>query len=106
MFCPTCGKEVADENLTYCPYCNRRLREKSNLEYYYKQPESNSIATAGFILSFFIPFIAFWLCVAGCCRANERCNGQGLGLAIAGIIICILSFIISTLFILSFLLLL
>ena len=56
--------------------------------------KSNSMALAGFICSFFVSLVGFILSIIGYRKSKER-NGEGRGLAIAGIIISIVSMVLS-----------
>ena len=62
-------------------------------------PQSNGMATAGFILSFFTGALGLIFSIIGFKRSKEL-NGSGRDLAIAGIIISCISIAISLLFLL------
>ena len=51
-----------------------------------QKEESNGLALAGFICSFFIPILGWIFGGVGLSRANKR-NGKGKGFAIASLII-------------------
>jgi len=61
-------------------------------------PQKNSMATAGLILAFFIPILGLIFSCMGLSKAKQL-NGLGRGVAIAGIVISILNFLL-TLFVL------
>ena len=84
MFCPNCGKFI-DDRAVICPYCGVEIVRRNVPE-----NESNGSAVAGFILSLFIPFLGLIFSIIGLKKANEI-GGNGKGLAVAGIIISILS---------------
>ena len=56
-------------------------------------PRSNGFAVAGLILAFFSPLLGLIFSIIGLTKAREYNSGKGL--AIAGIVISVLSFIIS-----------
>ena len=56
--------------------------------------KSNSMALAGFICSFFVSLVGLILSIIGY-RKSKELNGEGRGLAIAGIIISIVSMVLS-----------
>lgn len=89
MFCKNCGKEI-DDKAVVCPYCGV-LQDKSLA--HSKQP-TNTLAIVGFVLSFFIAIAGLICSILGRKRANEL-GGNGKGLATAGIVISIVSMVIS-----------
>ena len=60
---------------TYPPYAPNTVQE-----------ESNGMATAGFVCSFFVPLLGWIFGGIGLARANKR-NGKGKGFSIAALII-------------------
>ena len=100
MFCKTCGKEIKDEAVI-CPFCGCAVKddvavqgEKNN-----EKRKVNVLSITGFVLSVVSLFITLFVAVAiaglvlsiiglfQCNRNNERLKG----LAIAGIIVCVVS---------------
>ena len=59
-----------------------------------QQPESNGIAVAGFICSFFVPLLGWIFGGIGLSRAKQR-NGKGQGFSIAAIVIATVMFFIN-----------
>jgi hypothetical protein len=55
---------------------------------------SNGFATAGFILSFFLPLLGFIFCIVGLSKANKM-NGKGRGLAGWGLALSIIGMIVE-----------
>lgn len=83
MFCFNCGKEVPDEYVM-CPKCNAMLL--------YRLQKRNDMAWVGFICSFLMPLLGFIFALIGLSKANK--TGEGMGVAIAGIIISAIQLII------------
>lgn len=82
MFCKNCGSSI-DDNAAVCPHCgvvanSEKLASTSG--------KTNVLAIVGFILSFFIA-IAGLICSIIGYRNAPQYNGNGKGLALAGIII-------------------
>lgn len=91
MYCRNCGKET-DDNAVICPHCGVRtylgetfVRERISVE------ESNDMAIAGFVDSFFMPVLGLVFGGIGLSRAKRR-KGKGKGLSVAAIVISIVSF--------------
>ena len=59
------------------------------------RPESNGMAIAGFVLSFFIPLLGLIFSAIGVSRAKKLPQRTGYGLAVAGLIISILAIVIG-----------
>ncbi len=107
MFCHNCGKEI-DDNAFVCPHCgvivgnkdaangtnansaNTNATNGTNAQ----TTGSNTIATVGFVLSFFIA-IAGLICSIIGYRNAPQYGGKGKGLALAGIIISAVSMAIA-----------
>lgn len=87
MFCKNCGKEI-DDNAYVCPYCGVRTETTSVTG----QSATNGFAIAGFVLSFFVSLLGLIFSIIGLKKSKE-CN-SGRGLAIAGIIISVASWVI------------
>ncbi len=96
-FCPECGKELK-ENSNICENCGKRMEEKANTNVsvnntVYVQKKTNGFAIAGFVISLVSIFCCggtAWLglvfSIIGLVNANKS-DGEGKGLAIAGIVI-------------------
>lgn len=82
MYCKHCGKEI--DNLPFCPECGTPAGTAQDVQPV--QDMSNDIAVVGFILSFFIG-IAGLICSIIGLKRSVKCNGNGRGLSIAGIVI-------------------
>lgn len=115
MFCSNCGKQVND-NDNVCPYCGAALHDNPgyqqpgpmnnggynqyNQQYQYNnQPaesRTNGFAIAGFVLSFFFWLLGLIFSVIGL-NKSKIMNDSGRGLAIAGIVISIISGVIMIL---------
>lgn len=98
MFCNNCGKEI-DNNAAICPYCGV-VANKNALNSATNINQSNTMATVGFVFSFFIAIVGLICSIIGLKRAPEL-GGNGKGLAIAGIIISIISIIFTIILIAS-----
>ncbi len=83
-YCEKCGKELMDEAVV-CPYCG--CSTETN-----KQSETNSMAIAGFVCSFFIPLLGWIFGALGLKKSKE--TGKGRGFSIAAIAISTVSFIV------------
>ncbi len=109
MYCRHCGKDVG--NAAWCPYCGAKQNEDGassgtqtnqtenqnawgeQINFSTPVPRSNGFAVAGLILAFFSPLLGLIFSIIGLTKAREYNSGKGL--AIAGIVISVLSFIIS-----------
>lgn len=94
-FCSNCGNELVDEAVI-CPKCGVSVENKVQANNG-SNDNSNGMATAGFILSFFVPFLGLIFSIIGSKRAKETNSGKGL--SIAGIIISSIAIFISIIFI-------
>ncbi len=88
MFCKNCGKEI-DDKAVVCIYCG----VATNQELAHKR-QTNVLAIVGFILSFFVAIAGLVCSILGKKKADEL-NGNGKGLATAGIVISIVLLVIS-----------
>jgi len=121
MFCYHCGKEL-DDRAVFCPHCGTVINEdalKAAKEAQAKAEEkdeffdapptpkpaqpvqqnapaktTNTLALVGFILSFFVPLAGFICSIIGLTKCKNF-NGNGKGLAIAGIVISCVSFVLN-----------
>ena len=122
MYCRHCGSKVGDNDMV-CANCgalteygervanhdaippeNNANAINPDGNYYYapenagyrprENQKSNSMALAGFICSFFVSLVGLILSIIGYRKSKER-TGEGRGLAIAGIIISIVSMVLS-----------
>ncbi|MDR2647737.1 MAG: zinc-ribbon domain-containing protein [Oscillospiraceae bacterium] len=113
MFCSNCGNQVA-ENALSCPYCGFAMQSppRNDQPYYqqtyqqndqqpYRQPAQGKIGTNLFCLLGLIftivpivPFAGLILCIIGLSDAKKK-NEGGRGLAIAGIVIALISVVIG-----------
>lgn len=88
-FCTNCGNEL-DDRAIMCPKCGIALTQTVANS---GQTQSNSMAIAGFILSFFIPLLGLIFSIIGLKRSKETNNGKGL--STAGIIISCVTMVIT-----------
>ena len=96
MFCKNCGKEI-DDKAELCVYCGVSTREKTE-----HQKTLNGIGLAGFVVSLLSLWLGMYFCIAsvvglvlsvvGMYNAKKcsSCNG----LAVAGLVIGIISVVI------------
>lgn len=89
MFCKNCGKEI-DDSAVVCPNCGVATEKMAQ-----SQPvasQKNTMALVGFIFSFFSSVIGLILSIVGLVNSKKpEYNGDGRGLAIAGIILSCIS---------------
>ena len=88
-FCTNCGNEL-DDRAIMCPKCGIALTQTVANS---GQTQSNGMAIAGFVLSFFIPLLGLIFSILGLKRSNETNNGKGL--STAGIIISCITMVIT-----------
>ena len=84
-FCTNCGNEL-DDRAIMCPKCGIALTQTVANS---GQTQSNGMAIAGFVLSFFIPLFS----ILGLKRSKETNTGKGL--STAGIIISCITMVIT-----------
>ena len=88
-FCAKCGSEM-EKGATFCANCGTSTKEeKITVVETSSGQTSNGMATAGFILSFFVPVLGLIFSIIGLNRANQM-NGAGRGMAKAGLILSII----------------
>lgn len=105
-YCKNCGAQLADDD-DYCYFCGKPLEEEEQKEqpvfqdhsYYedktmYNRETINMPATLGLVFSFISPIVGLIISIIGLNR-SRRLNGLGRGKAIAGIIISIVSMVLS-----------
>lgn len=123
MFCKNCGSHLADDAL-FCPNCGTKTNDTpsgqtpppngqtgytpngyntgngynnpngyNNANYNSATP-TNTLAIVGFVLSFFVALAGLICSILGYNKAKNENLGYG-GLALAGIIISVLSMILS-----------
>ena len=97
-YCPICGKEVED-GATFCPHCGAPVGQTTQQPAQQptqpvQQSRSNGMAIAGFICSFFFPILGLIFSIIGL-NKSKTLGGSGKGLAIAGIVISAIGFVIS-----------
>lgn len=88
MFCRNCGKEVND-GAVVCPHCGVQLALIKGEE----TKKTSAIAVVGFIFSFFISFVGLICSIIGYVKCRDE-KLKGKGLAIAGIIISLVSMVL------------
>ena len=103
MFCRNCGQKIED-GMMFCPNCGTKAAfERMSEPAPEPEPEprpvrisdpapvytkgTNGLAVAGFICSFFFPFVGLVLSIIGLSIADTGYQKPMRGLAIAGIII-------------------
>ena len=106
--CSKCGAQLADDD-DYCYFCGATFDEVKeerveqptfhDQSYYedkttYNRQQINTVAMLGLVLSFISPLVGLILSIIGLKKANQL-NGLGRGQAIAGIIVSIVSMVLS-----------
>ena len=96
-FCPECGKEL-EENSLVCKNCGKKIEANAqtnniNQTIINNPKQANGFAIAGFVLSLIsllccgtTSVLGLVFSIIGLVNANKQ-NGEGKGLAIAGIVI-------------------
>ena len=87
-FCPHCGEPLEDRT-TKCPYCGKATGQNQIFS-----SSNNLLALLGFVLSFFVPLGGLICSIMGYRNADDY-DGNGKGLAVAGIIISGLSILFT-----------
>lgn len=90
-FCSNCGNELVDEAVI-CPKCGVSASQNTAVSNN-NNGTSNGMATAGFILSFFIPLLGLIFSILGLKKVKETNTGKGL--STAGIIISSIALFIT-----------
>ncbi len=86
MYCKNCGSNL-DDRAVICPHCGVPTGENVQTP---AKNQTNVIAVVGFVLSFFLALAGLICSIIGYKKASEM-NGNGKGLALAGIIISAIS---------------
>ena len=89
-FCTQCGNEL-DEKAVMCPKCG------TTMETLKVEKQTNGMAIAGFILSFFFALLGLIFSIIGLNKSKTTNSGRGL--SIAGIIISIVSMVLAAIII-------
>ena len=93
MFCKNCGKEI-DDKAAICIYCGVPTTQNEKPQ---QQETTNTLAVVVFVLSFFIALAGLICSIIGYKHA-PKLGGKGKGLALAGIIISVISMVIAFLY--------
>ncbi len=93
MFCRYCGKELS-EDAYLCTNCGNLVKDLPVQTTVEQTPQTNGMAVAGFVCSFFIPLLGWIFGGVGISRSAKR-NGKGRGLSIAALVISTVSFVIN-----------
>lgn len=103
MFCRNCGKNIVDGG-NVCPNCGTYVQrgtpaptaapKAAPTAAPKKEKQSNGMAVAGFVLSFFSPLLGWIFGGIGLKRAEER-DGAGKGLSTAALIIATANFALN-----------
>ncbi len=100
MFCPKCGGQV-DGNAPFCPNCGAALGQpqaqpQQTTYVYQQQPaqQTNIYAILGLVFAFLFPVVGLILSIIGLNKSKEM-NGEGHGLALAGLIVSIVEMAIA-----------
>lgn len=99
MYCSNCGNQI-DDHASVCIHCGAPT-QNAQYQQQYQQPvqqntssnQSNTLAIVGFVFAFLMPLVGLICSIIGLKNAPQF-NGNGKGLAIAGIIISALDIII------------
>ena len=97
-FCSNCGNEVVDEAVI-CPKCGASTGQNTVVGNN-NNGTSNGMATAGFILSFFVPLLGLIFSILGLKKVKETNTGKGL--STAGIIISSIALFITLISVIIF----
>lgn len=93
MFCRNCGSEIS-ANASVCPYCGVPTDNSANNYAPAQKQGTNTLAIVGFVFSFLITIVGLICSIIGLVKAKEY-GGNGKGLAIAGIIISVVTFVLT-----------
>lgn len=84
-YCSKCGNELLDEAVI-CPKCGCQVDNIKKSENENKSTETNGLAIAGFVCSFFVPLLGLIFGIIGL-NKSKTLNNNGKGLSIAAICI-------------------
>ena len=102
MYCTHCGTEIHDQAVM-CPKCGVATQNFNQIISHHSTDhstvETNGIAIAGFVCSFFIPLLGWIFGGIGLGRANVR-NGKHKSFAIAAIAVASFMFLLNMILIL------
>ncbi|MBO5027763.1 MAG: zinc ribbon domain-containing protein [Clostridia bacterium] len=112
MFCTKCGKEL-ENGAAFCSHCGSAVENAQTaqtdffqddfaqpqyeMQYQQAQPqqeESNGMAIAGFVCSFFSPLLGWIFGGIGLSR-SAKINGKGKGLSVAAIAVASAMFVLG-----------
>ena len=105
MYCSKCGKEISDEAYL-CPHCGTMVRDlpkevaagdgtaRGGNGAYNGYRKTNAFAIAGFVCSFLFAILGLIFSAMAMKQCRER-NEDGYGLSKAGMIISIVSMVLS-----------
>ena len=96
MYCKNCGSEI-DDNAQFCKYCGTKVQDVVTVNNQ-KPAEDKPIkgGILGFVLTFFIGFIGFIVCLI---FGDEACRKTAIITFVATIVVGIVTAIIYLLFI-------
>ena len=94
-YCQNCGTQL-DDNAYVCPTCGMRAEP---VHAPVPTSTTNTFAIVGFILSFFMPLLGLIFSIIGLNKVKE-CN-SGKGLAVAGIIISAVEWLIGIILVIA-----
>ena len=101
MYCKSCGKEIPDD-ATFCPHCGASITQVNPSQNAQPQTNENNFWASLSFAGIFLPIFGLICGFIGLSKANKL-NGQGKGVATAGLIVSTVSFIISLIVITSML---
>ena len=94
MYCRNCGQQI-DDLAVMCVHCGAEVKRDRPVQ------KTNTLAIVGFILSVFIPIAGLICSIMGLKKVDD-CGGKGKGLAIAGIVISIINWILGIIIFMGF----
>ncbi len=105
MYCKHCGNQI-DNNSSFCSLCGKKILETNNetsTQPYQtmettnikKENPAQSISIIGFILSFFISIAGLIVSAVALKKYSSQENQEGRGLAVAGLVISIISLTVA-----------
>ncbi len=104
MFCKKCGTKLSDDAL-FCEACGTSVAGSNEKRVEIVQEKTvivvkgnNPMATVGFIFAFFLPFLGLIFSIVGLVK-SKGLDERGKGLAIAGMVISIVSMVFFVTFV-------